>query len=499
MNCTPSTACYYIGTTRAGNVTRTCCNAFASVSEYRLSIDSPAEETIETLTCRASGRGIEKATIPLLCGSLERPGVLRLSVVSNAMVVVRGAWEGGNNGMTSTSPSPLMKMTRAAQDLMVGSGSRRAEDEAQVTVRGVAGTSVKDTQLKSEQVFFYRRFDIPLPVDGDNQEQQQQRRTGTQSLPYTLHNNNNYNHYQNDSSTRHYSPYLSPRSPTFSSSSPAKSTTYDSDNSHNNGDALARFIHQLDPIVIDPTWPSSSVHPQGWVRYTVELMTNRTMQVKSVTEIWVHNSLTSSSSPLSPPSPSYLPVKDSDIMDESQSADVVESTGNLPGLLLLDQGHPWNVQLHGTTTTQFELGQTIPLRLLPTIQQTTEEQVRLALFQRRSLRAKGVQGTVDTIVQVLVDIPLFTRSASLEGVDGGRKAEGGGDEKEEDGKIAWLQLPSAPVLAPSTRTTYLDIDHSLVLTRVAPESKTKSIVAEVPVIIVVPQRPSGQSRNATVL
>ena len=106
-----------------------------------------------------------------------------------------------------------------------------------------------------------------------------------------------------------------------------------------------------------------------------------------------------------------------------------------------------------------------------------EEQVRLALFQRRSLRAKGVQGNDDTIVQVLVDIPLFTLSVSLE-VDESRKTDGSGDEKEEDGTIAWLQLPSTPVLAPNTRTKYLDIDHSLVLTRVAPESKAKSIVAE---------------------
>lgn len=230
--------------------------------------------------------------------------------------------------------------------------------------------------------------------------------------------------------------------------------------------------------MIDPTWPSSSFHPQGWVRYTVELMTNQSMQFKSVTEIWVHNSPTPSSSSLSPPSPSYLPVKDSDIMDEPQSADVVGSTENAAGLFLLDQEHPWNVQLHGTATTQFELGQIIPLRVLSTFQQTTEEQVRLALFQRRSLRAKGVQGTVDTIVQELVDIPLFTPSASLERVDESRKTDDGGNEKKESSTVARLQLPSVPVLAPSTRTTYLDIDHSLVLTRVGQESKTISIVAE---------------------
>lgn len=230
--------------------------------------------------------------------------------------------------------------------------------------------------------------------------------------------------------------------------------------------------------MIDPTWPSSSFHPQGWVRYTVELMTNRSMQFKSVTEIWVHNSPTPSSSSLSPPSPSYLPVKDSDIMDEPQSADIVGPSGNAEGLLLLDLEHPWNIQSHGTTTIQFELGQTVQLRALSTIQQTTKEQVRLALFQRRSLRAKGVQDTADTIVQELVDIPLFTLSASLEGVDESKKTDDGGDEKEGDGTIAWLQLPSVPALAPSTRTTYLNIDHSLVLTRVAPESKTKSIVAE---------------------
>ena len=161
MNCTQSTACYYIGTTRAGNVTRKCCNPFASVSEYRLSIDSPAEDTIETLTCRASGRWVEKATIPLLCGSPERPGVLRLSVVGNAMVVARGTWGVGNNYLTSTSSSPSMKMTGAAQDLMVGSNGRRAEGEAQVTVRGVAGTSVKGTfpfvlDQASEELFVCR-------------------------------------------------------------------------------------------------------------------------------------------------------------------------------------------------------------------------------------------------------------------------------------------------------------------------------------------------------
>ncbi|OAQ34575.1 hypothetical protein K457DRAFT_14410 [Linnemannia elongata AG-77] len=503
MNCT---ACYYTGMTRAGNVTRKCGNPFESVSEYRLSIDAPTEDTIETLTCRATGRGVEKAMIPLLYGSSEQPGVLRLSVVGNAMVVMGGAWGGGNNDLTSTSPSSLMKLTGATEDLIIGSGDRRTECEAQVTVRGVAGTRVKgrgaqsafhaDTQIKSEQVFFYRRFDIPLPGDRGNQEQQQlqQRRTGTQSPLDVLRNNNNCN-YQNNSSARQYSPYPSPRSPTFSSSSSDISTTTDGcDNRGNNGDFLARFIHQLDPIVIDPTWPSSSFHPQGWVRYTVELMTNRTMQFKSVTEIWVHNSPTPSSSSL----PSYLSVKDSNIMDESQSADNDGSTGNPPGLLLLDQEHPWNVRLQGIAATQFELGQNIPLRVLSTIQQTTEEQVRLALFQRRSLRTKGVQGVVDTIVQELVDIPLFTPLASLEGVDESRKADDGGDDKEKDGAIVWLQLPSTPVLAPSTRTMYLDIDHYFVLTRVALGSKTKSIVAEVPVTIAAPQRPSGQSPNATV-
>lgn len=165
-------------------------------------------------------------------------------------------------------------------------------------------------------------------------------------------------------------------------------------------------------------------------------------------------------------------------MDESQSADNDGSTGNPLGLLLLDQGHPWNVRLQGIAATQFEIGQNIPLRVLSTIQQTTEEQVRLALFQRRSLRTKGVQGVVDTIVQELVDIPLFTPLASLEGADESRKADDGGDDKEEDGTIVWLQLPSTPVLAPSTRTMYLDIDHYFVLTRVTLGSKTKSIVAK---------------------
>ncbi|KAK5829264.1 hypothetical protein F5H01DRAFT_361149 [Linnemannia elongata] len=454
MNCT---ACYYTGMKRAGNVTRKCGNPFESVSEYRLSIDAPTEDTIETLPCRATGRGVEKAMIPLLYGSSEQPGVLRLSVVGNAMVVMGGAWGGGNNDLTSTSPSPLMKLTGATEDLIIGSGDRRTECEAQVTVRGVAGTRVKGRGA-------------PSAFHADTQIKSEQQRSSIFSLPLT-------------------------RSPTFSSSSSDISTTTDGcDNRGNNGDVLARFIHQLDPIVIDPTWPSSSFHPQGWVRYTAELMTNRTMHFKSVTEIWVHNSPTPSSSSL----PSYLPVKDSNIMDESQSADNDGSTGNPLGLLLLDQGHPWNVRLQGIAATQFEIGQNIPLRVLSTIQQTTEEQVRLALFQRRSLRTKGVQGVVDTIVQELVDIPLFTPLASLEGADESRKADDGGDDKEEDGTIVWLQLPSTPVLAPSTRTMYLDIDHYFVLTRVTLGSKTKSIVAKVPVTIAAPQRPSGQSPNATV-
>lgn len=144
MNCT---ACYYTGMKRAGNVTRKCGNPFESVSEYRLSIDAPTEDTIETLPCRATGRGVEKAMIPLLYGSSEQPGVLRLSVVGNAMVVMGGAWGGGNNDLTSTSPSPLMKLTGATEDLIIGSGDRRTECEAQVTVRGVAGTRVKGTFL----------------------------------------------------------------------------------------------------------------------------------------------------------------------------------------------------------------------------------------------------------------------------------------------------------------------------------------------------------------
>jgi hypothetical protein len=35
-----------------------------------------------------------------------------------------------------------------------------------------------------------------------------------------------------------------------------------------------------------------------------------------------------------------------------------------------------------------------------------------------------------------------------------------------------------PVLAPSTRTMYLDIEHAFVLNRVAADLKTKSIIAE---------------------
>lgn len=87
--------------------------------------------------------------------------MLRLSVVGNAMVVARGAWGVGNNGVTSTSSFPSMTMTGAAQDLMVGSSGRRAEGEAQVTVRGVVGTSVKGTfyfvlDQVSEELFVCR-------------------------------------------------------------------------------------------------------------------------------------------------------------------------------------------------------------------------------------------------------------------------------------------------------------------------------------------------------
>lgn len=281
--------------------------------------------------------------------------------------------------------------------------------------------------------------------------------------------NNNYSNNNNNDSAHLYTPHPSPyhSSSASPSSLPAKATTNTSDsyNGDGDGDILTRFIRPLDPIVIDPTWPSSSVHPLGWVRYTVELMTNRTMQYKSVTEIWVHNS--PSPSPPSPSlqlSPAYIQGKDSDIMDGSETV-VVGPTVNMPGLLLLDQDHPWNVQLPESTTTQFELGQTIPLCIFSTIEQPTEtEHIRLTLVQKRFLRTKGTVGTIDTLVQELIDIALFTPSLSLEG---GSRPIG-----------LQLQLPMAPVLAPSTRTMYLDVEHSLVLSRVAPESKTKSIIVE---------------------
>lgn len=68
--------------------------------------------------------------------------MLRLSVIGNAMVLVRGGGGIGNNVMKSSSKLRTMSTTGAAMDLMTRSG-RRDEGEAQVIVRGVAGTSVK--------------------------------------------------------------------------------------------------------------------------------------------------------------------------------------------------------------------------------------------------------------------------------------------------------------------------------------------------------------------
>ncbi|KAK3837413.1 MAG: hypothetical protein J3R72DRAFT_449561 [Linnemannia gamsii] len=455
-------------------IPKKCCGQlFTSVSDYRLSIDtSPFNDTVETLACGSSGRGVGKATVPLLCGSLEQPAVLRVSVVKDSVMMATAMEEGG------------------AED-----------EEAQVVVRGVAGTSVKapsssssfhaGTKLKSEQVFLFKRFDIPL--QGDQLHHQQQRKgSSRQSPPDTMSNN----------STRHYFTHPSP-------SSPSPSTRTPSDIGNN--DQSTRFTHQLDPIVIDPSWPSSSVHPKSWVRYTVELMTNRKPQFKSVIEVWVYNNTTPLPLPLSPlnqglptpppfdtlSSPSLLQESDSDIiLNGSESTTVVTgSAQGDPGLFLLGQGHPWNIQLPEVTAV-FEVGQTVPLRLLSTTEQA-EHQIRLTLVQKRILRGKGIVGTAETVVQELVVVALFSPSSSPKRTEENEEKEeevqDEGAQKEEGAVVVvQLNLPTTPVLAPSTRTMYLDIEHSLVASRVIPETKTRCIVSEVPIRIVAPRRRSSE-------
>jgi hypothetical protein len=146
------------------------------------------------------------------------------------------------------------------------------QQQQQNTVPSPPSSFHADTQSKSEHVFFCQRFDIPLSFPGteDDQQQRRRRRTGFQSTfdMVNISNNNTYNN--NNDITRLYSPYLSsyhssspPTSPSPFPSPTKVTSTSNNCNDGRDGDVLTRFIHPLDPIVIDPTWPSSSVHPRG--------------------------------------------------------------------------------------------------------------------------------------------------------------------------------------------------------------------------------------------
>jgi len=204
-------------------------------------------------------------------------------------------------------------------------------------------------------------------------------------------------------------------------------------------------------VTVDPTLPSSSLHPQSTVRRFFKIhfrhqLTTPKRWGKVLASSWVEKDIWVLNSTLPPPSSIVLAADEQATSHAVVTEALLPVTFSCPKILQLGQGAPLTVQIH-----PFQKGS--PLEG----QEVNILSIQFTLLETRRLRDKKNENkTPDNVNEVLkIGLPK----------DGWPKSKDGW------GKTFHLTLPSCPEVSVDTFSKYLDIFHQLLLTMTL---KTKS-------------------------
>ncbi|KAG0051056.1 hypothetical protein BGZ83_004134 [Gryganskiella cystojenkinii] len=228
---------------------------------------------------------------------------------------------------------------------------------------------------------------------------------------------------------------------------------------------------------VNPTLPSSSLHPQSGVRYFFKVLFLHNLPATKLTKAnavaWVESDIWVLNSTL-PPSIDATPV-------EKAMAHVVVTGAFLPitfsadsKILTLGQVAALTVQVHPFQTNSSFKGHE------PNI-----TSVQFTLLETRRLRDKRSENkTPDDVLEVLaIGLPKSSWPKSMEGWE----------------KTVKLTLPSSPQLSVDTTSKYLDIYHEMVLTMTVKTNsgglfmKTEEVKVKLDVQVVAPRPVEDQS------